>query len=212
MWFSKDDIFRIYDLCPVGIERPPRTTASSSPTAHRLLYIHHKDNKTPNIQKCQKCPEFRLSQHQAYKPSSRIQKSQIRAEKGQKRQMTTPFPYACARKTLTSPQKSTTKKIQKNIPKKVGNSLKIKNLQNLRFLAAWAWSAKTGTPPYMPPVYIVRNIHICPERTFTGHIKHFRSLYNTVIPLQENRGKYGIYTRAIRTYCMHIYRSGTSFT
>ena len=147
MWFSKDDIFRIYGLYPVDIERPPGTTASSSRTAHGLLYIHHKDNKTPNIQKRQKCPEFRLSWPPAYKPSSRIQKSQIRAEEGQKQQITTLPPYAYARKTLPSPQKhskippkteprtkihknvqktpcppkSTTKKIQKNIPKKVSN-------------------------------------------------------------------------------------------
>lgn len=106
MWFPKDDIFRTCDLYPVGIERPPGTTASSSRTAHRLLYIHHKDDKTPNIQKRQKCPEFRLYLHRAYKPLSCIQKSQIRAEKGQKRQMTTLFPYACARKTLPSPQKT----------------------------------------------------------------------------------------------------------
>ena len=162
MWFSKDDIFRIYDLYPAGKEKPSGTTASSSRTAHGLPYIHHKDNKTPNIQKRQKCPEFRLSRPQEYKPSSRTQKSQIRAEKGQKRQMTTLSPYSYTRKTLTSPQKhskippnteprtkihknaqktpcpqkSTTKKFQKNIPKKVSNSLKIKNLQNLRFLVA----------------------------------------------------------------------------
>ena len=136
MWFFKDDVFRIYDIYPAGIEKPSGTTVSSSRTAHGLLYIHHKDNKTPNIQKRHKCPEFRLSRPRAYKPSSRIQKSQIRAEKGQKRQMTTLSPYTYARKTLSQ---------TKNIPKYRQTQSHVQK------------SIKTSRKPPSPKIYNKKN-------------------------------------------------------
>ena len=58
--FSKDDIFRIYDLYSVGIEKPPGTTASSSRTAHILLYIHHKDNKIPEYPETPEMPRISI--------------------------------------------------------------------------------------------------------------------------------------------------------
>ena len=172
-----------------------------------------RQQNPPNIHKREKCPKFRLSRPRTYKPSSRIQKSQIRAILPQKRQISRQPNPASTPRTLSQakkhpkippknkerhlndapitrpppgrranmykpkpsakipinttprtknpqkrpenpcPQKSTTKKFQKNIPKKVGNSLKIKNLQNLRFLVACVCSPKPGTPLYVPRLH-----------------------------------------------------------
>ena len=93
MIISKNVVFqRLYfpNLWPL-FRRHGKTTRNfciSIPDGAQIaIYSSQKTIKSPNIQKRQKCPKFRLSQPRTYKPLSCIQKSQIRAKKGQKRQI-----------------------------------------------------------------------------------------------------------------------------
>ena len=93
MIISKNVVFqRLYfpNLWPL-FRRHGKTTRNfciSIPDGAQIaIYSSQKTIKSPNIQKRQKCPKFRLSQPRTYKPLSCTQKSQIRAILPQKRQI-----------------------------------------------------------------------------------------------------------------------------
>ena len=109
MLSSEDDIFWIYASLHGKTQKKAARNPKNPETARRLcrtsLSSRKGDKIPPNTQKREKCPEFRLSRPRTYKPSSRIQKSQIRAKKRQKRQMSRHSNPAYTPRTLSQAKK-----------------------------------------------------------------------------------------------------------